>query len=99
MVVLIFYYISIYTKKIPTNERAVKVLAKLTKVCRNLHVGLCELQEMLAKCCLYVEGEVISDTIKFCAIPDPSNTTYFWISVLTPIVLVKNSTKRWCVRF
>lgn len=73
------YYISIYTNKIPTNERAIKVLAKLTKVYRNLYVGLCKLQEMLAKCCLYVEGEVISDTIKFCAIPDPSNTTYFWI--------------------
>lgn len=54
------YYISIYANKIPTNERAIKVLAKLTKVCRNLHVGLCKLQEMLAKCCLYVEGEVIS---------------------------------------
>lgn len=73
------YYISIYTNKIPTNERAIKILAKLTKVCRNLHVGSCKLQEMLAKCSLYVEGEVISDTIKFCVIPDPSNTTYFWI--------------------
>lgn len=73
------YYISIYTNKIPTNERVIKVLGKLTKVCRNLHVGLCKLQEMLAKCCLYVGEEVISDTIKFCAIPDPSNTTYFCI--------------------
>lgn len=65
------YYISIYTNKIPTNERAIKVLAELIKVCRNLRVGSCKLQEMLAKCCLYVEGEVISDTINFCAIQTP----------------------------